>query len=430
MNRKLVKIDGKSYLLDLDTKQLEEVTVDEEETVETPNPEVTPEVTPKPEVKPAETPAPETTDDVEKKIQEATNEVVSKLGLGQLNETLKEIKAQLGSAETITGNKRASDLLDLEALVGKSKSEMTAKEKIVGFFQAALQNNKVALKALAEGVAADGGYLFPDEFRYEIIRDLEEGSYMRNYVKIIPMKRDVMKIPSLASRPKVTWTEENTTKSTTTAHYGQETLTVKKMAAILYASDELIDDASNEYDIVQHIVSLFAESLGQEEDRVIWRGNGTTQPTGIVTARVATTIASTACAGNLSFDDIINLLHLLPQKYHRNAKFYVNRTNIRELRKLKDSNNRYYWQEPVAAGQPPTLYGYPVIEVNDLPESELYFGDLKQAYWLGDRQRMTVKVTQDSETAFTKDQTAIRVVQRIAGNVVLGAAVRALTNIP
>ena len=55
---------------------------------------------------------------------------------------------------------------------------------------------------------------------------------------------------------------------------------------------------------------------------------------------------------------------------------------------------------------------------------------MKQAYWLGDRQKMTVKISNDTETAFTKDQTAIRVVSRIAGNVVNGFAVKKITNIP
>jgi len=80
--------------------------------------------------------------------------------------------------------------------------------------------------------AADGGYLFPDEFRAELIRDLADGNFMRSHVTTIPMKRDVMKIPSLESRPTVTWTEENAPKATTTAHFNEKTLTVKKMAAI------------------------------------------------------------------------------------------------------------------------------------------------------------------------------------------------------
>jgi len=58
------------------------------------------------------------------------------------------------------------------------------------------------------------------------------------------------------------------------------------------------------------------------------------------------------------------------------------------------------------------------------------FGDLKAAYWLGDRKSMTVKVTQDTETAFVHDQTAVRVVSRIAGNVVNHYAIKKLISIP
>lgn len=277
--------------------------------------------------------------------------------------------------------------------------------------------------------AADGGYLFPDEFRAEVIRDIIEKFSMRSLVRVIPMKRDVMKIPTLTSGPKTTWTEENATKSTTTATFNEATLTVYKLASILYSSDELIED-SDQIDIVDLIITLFAEAIQREEDRVITVGNGTTQPTGLTTARVATTIASIASAtGNLSFDDMINLEYSLPQKYHSNAKFLIHRNNIRELRKLKDDNGRYFWQEPVAAGQPATFHGYAVIENNNLPESELFFGDYKMGYWLGDRGQMSVKISQETETAFTKDQTAIRVVHRVAGNVVLGDAIKGLTGI-
>jgi len=109
----------------------------------------------------------------------------------------------------------------------------------------------------------------------------------------------------------------------------------------------------------------------------------------------------------LSFDDLINLEYLLPAKYSRAASYLVHRSNIREMRKLKDSQNRYLWTDPVAIGQPATFHGAPVRENNNLSESEIYFGDYFKGYWLGDRRKMTIKITQDSETAFTKDQTAI-----------------------
>lgn len=190
----------------------------------------------------------------------------------------------------------------------------------------------------------------------------------------------------------------------------------------------MIED-SDSIDIVKFIIELFAESIGQEEDRVIWRGNGTTQPTGIVTARTAGNVPTRTATAGLTYDEIINLTYDLAGKYHKNAKYYVHRHNIRDLRKLKDANNQYLWQPSQQAGEPALLGGFQVIECNDLPNDEIYFGDLKKAYWLGDRQKLSVKVSQDTTQAFTQDQTAIRVVSRIGGNLVLGNAVRCLNGV-
>ena len=243
------------------------------------------------------------------------------------------------------GNK-VKNLLAKSVIDRKDVEKLTKEEKIVGFYNALVTNNVIALKALSEGTAADGGYLFPDEFLAELIKPLSEETRMRGLVRVIPMKRDVMKIPNLEDGPKVYWTAENETKTTTTAHFGEKTLTVKKMAAILYSSDELIED-STEIDVVRTIIDLFAEAIGDEEDRVITVGNGTTEPTGF-SGNITRTVT---CAGNLDFDDLIELIYSLPQKYHRNSVMLSNRTNIKELRKLKDNDGRYLWNAPIAPGQ-------------------------------------------------------------------------------
>lgn len=391
--------------------------------------EVTPEKPVDPPVEPPVEPTPEPVtppvepEEVDEAVEKITKSIIAKLGFDKINEKVDSLSADL------TKNNSKLEKIFANTATKADYDGLTTNEKVVAFYQAAVQSNHGVLKALSEGTAADGGYLFPDEFRAEVLRCIEDLGHMRSEVRVIPMKRDVMKIPTLESSVQVSWTEENAAKSTTTAHFGEATLTVFKMAAILYASDELVED-STEIDIVQLIIQLFSEAVGREEDRVIAVGNGTTQPTGVVTARTAGTILSVVCAGNLSFDNIINLEYLLPKEHHANAKFYTNRTNIKELRKLKDTTNRYLWADPVAVGQPATIHGYPVVEWNWLGEDIIFFGDLKKAYWLGDRKKMSVKISQDTETAFTKDQTAIRIVERIAGNVVLGCAIRALITIP
>ena len=349
-----------------------------------------------------------------KMANDISSKIVKTLNLKDLREKVEEISEKSSLAKQIFN---VGD-------VSKDVDKLTGEEKIVAFFDALIHDNKTVLKALAEGVPADGGYLVPEEFRAELIKSLEAPTRMRSLVKVVPMRRLTMKIPKLVSRPNVSWTEENAAKTTTTASFTEKTLTAYKMAAIIYSSEELIEDATD-FDLVKIIINLFADRIAEEEDKVITAGSGSGQPTGLTNC----TIGSIALSGAMNFDAVIRLIYLLPVQYRVNAKFLTCNANVRDLRLVKDSQNRYIWQDSVVPGQPSTIYGYPVIENNWLPETEMYFGDFKMGYWLGDRKRMTVTVSNIGGDAWSKDQIGIRVVERIAGNCVLEAAMRKLTGI-
>jgi len=190
-------------------------------------------------------------------------------------------------------------------------------------------------------------------------------------------------------------------------------------------TDELMEDAA--FSLTDLIVNRFAVKMSEFEEYHIMQGSGTAQPTGIFTAG---TIGTVTCTGNLDFDDIINLIYALPEKFRNNARFIIHNNNVKELRKLKDNDGRYIWSEPVAAGQPATIHGYPVYLTYDCGEDEIAFGDWKECYWLGERHGMRVKITNDTETTFTKDMTAIRVVKRWGGDVIQPNAARILNTIP
>jgi len=42
---------------------------------------------------------------------------------------------------------------------------------------------------------------------------------MRGLVRVVPMKRDILKVPKLGSKPKLRWTSENAAKSTNSCGY-------------------------------------------------------------------------------------------------------------------------------------------------------------------------------------------------------------------
>lgn len=358
---------------------------------------------------------------IEEKAKQMAEAIKTELGLDSLKS---EILSALDDRFSAEKNKAVQKVFVSEDCE-KDVAQLTASEKSVAFMRALIVRDEVALKALSEGVSADGGYTVPQDFYNTLLEEVMEQSVMRSLVTVVPMKTNVLTLTMINHGPEVYWTAEGATKTTTTADFTQPTITAYKLASIIYLTDELIEDSA--FSLTSVLQSRFAKKISEAEDKAIIAGTGTGQPTGIV---VANTVSTRACVGNLSFDNLINLIYDLPVKYRPNARIMVNSNNVRELRLLKDNDGRYLWQDPPSAGQPATISGYPVLESAWVPESQIVFGDIKEAYWLGDRQKMTVKITNDTETTFTQDKTAIRVVSRIGGNVVFPNALRKLITIP
>lgn len=87
----------------------------------------------------------------EKKLDKATEKVLKTLGVDKMKNEISDMKEKF---EKKTDTK-ISALIDLEKLMKKGVDEMTSREKILGFFQGIMRNDKTVLKALSEGVAAD-----------------------------------------------------------------------------------------------------------------------------------------------------------------------------------------------------------------------------------------------------------------------------------
>ena len=199
------------------------------------------------------------------KVDAAAEKILASIDPDAIKENvLKQLKEK--------DNSKVSSMLGKEYLT-KDVSKMTGREKGVTFAQAVIRGDTGVLKALSEGQTIEGGYLVPEEFAAMVIRDLADGETILKETATIAMHRDTMKIPGLTDGPKVYWTSERAAKSTTTATFTEHTLTAFKCAAILYATDELVEDSKN-IDIVQYVVKLFSEEMTQEMARVTTVGTG------------------------------------------------------------------------------------------------------------------------------------------------------------
>lgn len=319
-------------------------------------------------------------------------------------------------------------------------TSLSKEEKIVTFFKSLVYSNvdpssKQVLRALVEGTTTEGGYLVPEELRAEVFRILPDVTIMRKIARILPMASNSLKINSLSARPVAYWTAEYASKSTTSAEFDQIELSPNDLVCLIPISDQLLADAN--INLVQFIIELFAEAIGLAEDKAFFTGSGTGQPAGIS----GYTISNQGIAGGtISFDDIIALIDLVPQRVSQSPKaaFVGNRYVKRLLRTLKDNNNQYIWRDSrggnVGSGSgetyklPDTIYGYPFYEQNDLLQSELYFADWS-FYIIGDRQTLSVRTTTEGGDAWRRNSMEIKAVERVDGQAVMTTPFAKLTGI-
>jgi len=345
-------------------------------------------------------------------------------------EAKKEVEVQTAKILTANGVREVSFPTDL--------SSLSDEEKIVTWFKALILQGshpdiaQPVLRALNEGTAAEGGNLVPTPLATEIWRILPDMSVMRKIARVIPMTSQTLDLNTLSARPYAYWVSEYAEKTTTSAEFGQETLTAHDLVCLLPVTEQLAADAN--INVVSFITELFAEAIATEEDRTFFAGTGTGQPTGVNTYTLGATVAA---GGALTMDHIIALIDSVPQKIRNSASAaFVGHSYVKRLcRQLKDTANNYIWRDSSVgrmSGQterlPDTLYGYPFYEQNDLAQSELYFGDWKY-YIIGDRKTLEVRTTTEGGESWRRNSIEIKAVVRVDGLLILTNALAKITGI-
>lgn len=118
------------------------------------------------------------------------------------------------------------------------------------------------------------------------------------------------------------------------------------------------------------------------------------------------------------WDDIIDLEAKVDPAIKPTSMFLTNTSGFAALKKVKNAMGDYLMERDVKSPTGYSIDGFPVKEVADrwLPNKAtarpLYFGDLKQAVTLFDRENMSLLATNIGAGAFETDTTKIRVIDR------------------
>lgn len=329
------------------------------------------------------------------------------------------LKGMKGDAKISKFFELAGSLKDSE--LKSAGSEMSKDELTVAFFKAVATKNEKIVKALSEGTDEDGGHLVPEEFRMDVVRDLNKRpDAFRRYATVLPMRNKTLELPKVTSEVEVFWGTENTSISTTSADFGNILLTAFRLNAILRTSRELVNDAG--VSVVNLITQMFSDAIVRAENKAFMTGNGTGKPKGLNTYSFTTISAANA----LSWTHLNKVYFRLPESYRANAVWVMNSRTLEGCSNIKDDQNRPVLKE-ADSGDIQTIKTKPVVEMNDLPSSIILFGAPK-FYYVGDREQMSVETSTEEGDTWKKHQLAIKVVERIDGRLALTQAFRKISN--
>lgn len=147
---------------------------------------------------------------------------------------------------------------------------------------------------------------------------------------------------------------------------GGSDATLTKMTLNAYAYDtewvqvsmELLQDSAVDFE--SFIAGLLGKRLGRRLNTELTTGDGTGDPNGIVTAStLGITAAATAA---ITADELIDLQHSVDPAYRASpkARFMLNDSTLKAIRKLKDGNGNYLWQMgDFRTGAPGSILGSP-----------------------------------------------------------------------
>ena len=320
----------------------------------------------------------------------------------------------------------SAPLLNNPQSTGNGKVGRASDEYKKAMLKALRTNFRQVNNLLEETTAAQGGFLVPAEWDNRLIETLEEENVMRTLGTRITTEGE-HKINIVASKPAASWVSEGQPITFSNASFGQKTLDAYKLGVGIQITNELLYD--NVFNLESYIIEQFGKAIANAEEDAFINGTGTNQPTGFLTTLAAdATTYNTTKGAEPTADEIVDLIYKLPRPYRKNAVFLVNDSTLGLLRKFKDQNQRYLWEESYQAGEPSTFMGYKIYTSPYMPKAEsgnfaLAFGDYS-FYNIADRGSRSFQELRELYAA--TGMVGFLMKERVDGILVDNSAIRAL----
>ena len=284
-----------------------------------------------------------------------------------------------------------------------------------------------AAMALSAGSAKAGGVLIPAPMAAQVIELLRPASVVRASGAVpLPMPNGTLTLPKITGGATSEYIGTDDDMPTSEQEFGDLQLAAKKLATLVPVSNDLLQYSA--YNTEAIILGDMVASMGTRQDKAFIRDNGVQNtPRGLrYWAPSGNVIAANATINLANVANDLGKLTLALQ--NANVRMinpgWLMAPRTREyLEELRDGNGNKAFPSVESANR---LKSYPLRTTTQIPinlgagtdESELYFVDFQDAI-IGETQNLRIAVSTEAVykvganlvSAFSKDQTVIRVIE-------------------
>ena len=293
----------------------------------------------------------------------------------------------------------------------RSPTDQERQQKVT----AAQRNLETRAADARTSTGASGGFALPEEIERTIARLGVDMSPIRSLATVrtvgTPDYKELIDVNGAAFE----WIGETDTRAqTNTPDLAEIAPTFGMASAKPQATEESLDDLF--FDVENWLIQSAAEAIYAGEGVAFVSGNGTKKPKGFLAGPTPLATADSSRAfGTLQYiasaqaaamptspDVFFDMIYSLRARYRANATWVTSKAVLATIRKYKEATtNAYMWQPALAAGQPSSFAGFPIVEAEDMPAVgagtfPLAFGDFREGYLICDRVGM--RMTRDEIT--------------------------------
>lgn len=263
---------------------------------------------------------------------------------------------------------------------------------------------EIERKATQLAANADGGFALPEEIAREVQARLVDISPVRQVATVVSVSTNDYKRLVDIRGTSSGWVGETTARTeTNTPSLAERAAFMGEVYANPRATQWSLDDIF--FNVEAWLSESVATEFARQEGNAFIVGDGTNKPKGFLNyttaatadasradatlEHIATGVAGDFAASNKA-DVLVNTVYKLKAGFRAGAAWMTNKAILGELRGIKDTTGQYLWQPGLAAGQPSTLLGYPVLEAEDMPAKaanslSIAFGNFRAGYCIVDR---------------------------------------------